>query len=275
MSSESGLRALGGGPLCGDEWVRILYLDESGIGSIDKDPLLIVAGVLVHGDKNWRAIADDLLEIRETCAPDGEPTPTYLHAKDIYHGTGEFHRERWPREHRLSILDRIAALPGRHRIPLVWGSCSRVDFAAENPTASPQEQLTSCYSMASIIAFLQAEWFMRNRAGLSEIASIVMERNANLQRQIHDLFRTMKEPADYAAHLGWDVSEIIPIKRLIDAPSFQDKAGSSILQLADFCAFALKRAADKRADAVRLAKPLAQVAMTWDPPNKPLIRCPI
>ena len=45
---------LGRAPLLGHNLVRLLYLDES--GSDHQAPVLNVAGVLVHGDKEWPEI---------------------------------------------------------------------------------------------------------------------------------------------------------------------------------------------------------------------------
>jgi hypothetical protein len=77
----------------GNKWVRILYLDESGIGNIANDPDLVVAGVLVHGDRQWIPLKNHLLSLLRSYVPQGAPTPKFLHAVDIYHGYGEFSRE--------------------------------------------------------------------------------------------------------------------------------------------------------------------------------------
>jgi hypothetical protein len=82
------MHAFGGGPLNGDSLVRILYLDESGIGKITHEPHLLVAGVLVHGDKQWVPVRDHLRSLLEGAVPAGQPIPKCLHAVDIYHGRG-------------------------------------------------------------------------------------------------------------------------------------------------------------------------------------------
>ena len=39
-------------PLLGQNLVRMVYLDEGGISH--NEPVLCVAGVMIHGDRQWR-----------------------------------------------------------------------------------------------------------------------------------------------------------------------------------------------------------------------------
>jgi hypothetical protein len=57
---------------------------------------------------------------------------------------------------------------------------------------------------------------------------------------------------------------LLPLSKIIDEPAFQEKSGSSILQIADFCAFAFKRAIRRQTDYERFAKPLAPATLRWN-----------
>ena len=270
---HSPLRAIGGAPLRGDKWVRVLYLDESGTGNISKEPHLIVAGALINGDRQWRPLKERLHAILEDSVPSGQPMPKCLHAVDIFHGVEEFPREHWPETLRHGMLDQIAAIPNEYQIPIVWGLADRVAHAKQHPEDSPLQHLIDCYSIAALICFLQAEWYMRNRVGPDEFASITIEQNTGLQKRIGEVFRQ-------AANAKWvkeqfsdnpGTLELLPLGRLIDEPSYQPKTSASALQLADYCAFAFKRASLRQFQYERFAKPLAPSTLNWNPGQNPLI----
>lgn len=276
MSGESRLTALGGAPLVGSRLVRILYLDESGIGKISKDPHLVVAGVLIHGDTHWRGMSEHLRGLLEDAVPAGEPTPSHLHAKDIFHGSGEFPRDRWSETVRHRLLDKVADVPWLFGVPIMWGLVDRAPHAKEDPESSPLQHLIDAYSIAALTCFMQAEWFMRNRVGPDELASVVLERNGALQKRIPEVFSGAKAQSVLEASDKGDVgaAHILPLTRLIDAPSYQDKTAASILQMADFVAFTFKRAVAMKPGYERFAKPLSRTCLTWNPGKVPPIHAP-
>jgi hypothetical protein len=260
-----GLAAFGGAPSRGTA-VRILYLDESGVGSLDKDPALVVAGVLIHADTQWGAIANRLREILLDAVPFGQPTPSCLHAKDMYHGTKEFHRDHWDKDLRFAMLDKVAVLPEEFGLPVVWSMMDRKAFARKFPALSPEEQTRTAYTVCSVACFMQAELYMRAIESEAEVASIMMEQNAELQRRIPEMFGYLQNPDDTHELLpGWE--RVMPIRRLIDAPACQPKTASSILQLADFCAFALKRRVEERSHGTRFTAPMVKRLMLLREPK--------
>jgi hypothetical protein len=234
--------AFGGGELAGDQWVRILYLDESGIGKIEKDPILVVAGVLIHADSQWGPISNRLNKILLDAVPIGQKTPRYLHAKDIFHGSGEFPRGGWPDTVRFGILEELSKLPEEFDVPVVWSSMNRRAYAKEYPTESRAEHLRDAYTVCAIACCMQAEVYMRELPNCAEVSSIVLEQNKELEKRIPEMFAFMRNPSDEDKEKllpGWNL--VMPFQKIIDDPSSQPKSASNILQLADFCAFAIKR----------------------------------
>ncbi|QAY77945.1 DUF3800 domain-containing protein [Sphingosinicella sp. BN140058] len=233
--------------------MRILYLDESGVGSLEHDPVIVVAGVLIHADTQWVAISNLLQDLLRDATPPGMPVPPALHAKDIFHGSGHFPREHWPRATRFQLLDRLADIPARFDIPVVWSSMDRKAFARTSPDLSPAEHLCTSYTVCAVSCFMQTERYMRSLEQNTEVATIIMEQNAELQKRIPDMFDYLKRPPkeDHAElHSGWE--DFMPLSRLIDRPACQPKSASNILQLADFCAFAIKRKLQGAKDATKL-----------------------
>jgi hypothetical protein len=65
--------------------VRIIYLDENGIGNIENDPDHVVAGILVHGDRQWIPLKNHLLSLLRSYVPQGAPTPIELSTRSQIH----------------------------------------------------------------------------------------------------------------------------------------------------------------------------------------------
>jgi hypothetical protein len=92
-SREAG--AFGGAPLVGTQLVRIIYLDETGHSF--KEPVAVVAGIILDPDKQWRLMADEIEGLKRR-VPDQFRDGFVFHATDLYSG-GRW-RQSWPNESR-------------------------------------------------------------------------------------------------------------------------------------------------------------------------------
>jgi len=237
--------------------VRTLYLDEAGVGKISKDPILVVAGVIIHADTHWGAIANELNNLLLDAVPMGAATPSCFHAKDVFHGSGEFPRDKWPDTVRFKLLADVAALPAKYHLPIVWAAVNRKFWAVQKPDDTPLQHLRDIYVTAALVCFMQAECFMRDIPNQAEVCSIVLEQNKDLQARVPEIFSFAKSPTD--THLlegNWQ--EYLPLSKLIDTPASAPKTASSVLQLADYCAFAIKRLLQGASRARDLTSPIAQ-----------------
>ena len=91
-------------PLLGRNLVRLLYLDEAGID--EKAAWLSVAGVMVHGDREWPEIDRRIAALLDEFIPQEDRVGFVFHATDIYHGSGYFYRrkEEWQQPRRVALL---------------------------------------------------------------------------------------------------------------------------------------------------------------------------
>jgi len=60
-------KALGGGELYGSNIVKIAFIDDAGTASIKKEPFMILAGIIVDGDKDIQRIEQKLSLISFCC----------------------------------------------------------------------------------------------------------------------------------------------------------------------------------------------------------------
>ena len=245
--------------------MRVLYLDEAGIGKMESDPIMVVAGVLIHADSQWMALANRLEEILRDATPLGAAVPSHLHAKDIFHGSREFDRRTWSDTIRFGLLAKIAALPVEFDVPVVWAHIDRKEWAQDRKATgdSPAELLTDAYTICAVTCLMKTEVYMRTQENRTEVASVVLEQNGSIQQRVPEMVQFMRNPGPETDNLmpGWE--RTIPLRHIIDAPAAQPKSASSILQLADYCAFALKRRLQSAAKSDKLVAPFAQQLLTF------------
>ena len=123
---ELALRSLSGTPLVGDRLVRFAYLDEAGVSNPKQEPILVVAGVLVHADTKWKPLERRLRSLAQECVPAEHLADFRFHAKDLFHGSGFFPRDKWSMEDRFRVLEELATLPAEFDLPVVYGAVELV-----------------------------------------------------------------------------------------------------------------------------------------------------
>lgn len=236
--------------------MRLAFLDESGVGSIRNDTHVIIAGVIVNADGQVLSLQKYLKAMLEDLTPKGVVQPTHFHAKDIFWGTNQFDKKQWSEGLRREILRELGSLPSQFDLPVVWGVRSRVEFRKKFPDMLPQEQLIGCYSIAATIALIQIEKYMREGpVHDDEVACVFFEHNSQIHKRARDSFRYLRKPE--ASAIGEVAGIDLPLQKIFDTPTFQEKNDASLLQLADYCAFARKRHVQQLSDGDFLWGPLA------------------
>jgi hypothetical protein len=110
---------------------------------------------------------------------------------------------------------------------------------------------------------MKTEVYMRSLSQKSEMVSVVLEQNNEIQRRVPSLVAFLREPGEAAQELskGWE--RCIPPRHLIDTPASHPKTSSSILQVADYCAFAIKRKLQGARNFQELTEPIAPQLLTF------------
>ena len=95
----TGPLSLSGHPLEGDRIVRLVYVDEAGIGHSGEEPFLTVGAVVVHADKQLIAVERYLDKIVKRHIPQEHWGDFVFHATHLFNGGGKvFTRNNpdWP-----------------------------------------------------------------------------------------------------------------------------------------------------------------------------------
>jgi hypothetical protein len=227
--------------------VRLIYLDEAGISNPKQEPLLVVAGVAVDADKQIKQVEGYLDELIEKHIPKEKRDGCVFHAMDIFHGTKRFDRASWSFEKRLEILDDLAAIPKRFDLPVCYGVTDRPSLPGllKGP-AGPDLIEIIAHGHAFFKFLMQMEVVLRATAQ-EEVGMLIAEDRDRVRKALkiaHASFRgraleqyqiDMKEVTEGLFKL------LLPLERIVETIHFAQKGESSLLQVADICAFAIKR----------------------------------
>ena len=229
-------------PLLGHNLVRLLYLDEAGTDA--KAPMMCVAGVLVHGDKEWPEIHRRLRGLLEDYLPEEDRPGRVFHATDIFHGSDYFDRRKpeWPQERRFKLLRDIAAIIADLKLPLTVGFLNKTRFATAARQAGlevPDDKFM--HNVAAFDCLVWADYWLQIHAP-DELATVVHEDRPGVKERIKYSLRAAR--GDLPAIEGVPYSPAdpsIPLKHIIDTIHWAEKPDALPLQLADLCAFTFYR----------------------------------
>jgi hypothetical protein len=105
----------------GDVFVRYVFIDEAGTAS--KEPVRVVAGILVDADKHCLLADEEVKRIHGQIPEHIRQKCPLFHAKQIW-GNKQL-RENWPLEERKRLLCSMMAVPRKLGLSLALGACKR------------------------------------------------------------------------------------------------------------------------------------------------------
>jgi hypothetical protein len=218
--------------------VRIIYADESGRGRPDEEPHFVVACAITHPDTQWQRLrrhyadlANDVFDL----TGDDRLDEYVFHAKDIWHGSGDFNRSQFSLSARMKILNRLSLVPALYDIPICLGILDRASLEKESGTAKEARQIEHALAYAFALQYVDT-WMAENCPG--EVAMVTAEDTDEVKETIgffHDGAKKLDEFDDF-----YDRGTFVT-RTIVDAVNFAPKHTSPLLQIADHCAFLAKR----------------------------------
>jgi hypothetical protein len=244
--SADALRAFGGAPLLGERLVRLVYMDEAGISR--DEPITVVSGIIVHGDTQLNLAEQHLVDLVKKHIPEAQRPGFVFHATHIFNGVSGtdvvFGRDNpdWPLARRLQVADDLALSFREFDLRITLGVAHRKNMAELFPaflSAPESEAAAMMHSAAFMICSMYIEQWMRS-FGDNENCLLVVENHERHRQQLRSMQRDLQNP-DNKINLGDEWDHYFPFTRIREDPLFQDKRPHSILQLADFAAYVMKR----------------------------------
>ena len=242
--------------------MRMVYLDELGTGDPKREPFVIVAAVIVHADKQWKAIGKYLADLAEAVVPpEKKRVFKAFHANELYSGGRIF--ERKPGQHGVwwPVLENLLSVPRKFDLPISFGFTKRAWFEPGSDhhdalIAAKIPPIAGAQMAAFTMATVGVEHWMKRMAGADEVAQMVMENNPHAQKFISETHRVIANPKLRVALLKPREREVVDISRIMSPIYFQDKIDSSVLQIADACAWAIRRRISRERDSERFYTPV-------------------
>lgn len=242
--------------------MRLAYLDEAGISNIEHEPYLVVAGVILDGDQDYQPLERHLKSIARRYLPAEDRAAFVFHAKDIWHGGKYFDRERWPLQIRMQILREVVSIPQKFHLPIVVGAVPRLLFREESLRQAPNTTHERIDAWAHAEAYLQAMWEIEEwmkRTTRNEVVMIIAEDTPRVKGILKEVHSNVSDDGLEYDHENYDAENegVLTAQHVVDTVHFAEKAHSALLQIADACAFVIKRALMGKPDQANLFSALS------------------
>jgi hypothetical protein len=242
--------------------VRLVYLDEAGISNSREEPILVVAGIIVHGDDQWKNLEQEILSLRDEYIPEQFREGFVFHATELFSGGKFFNRESWPKQMRWEILLRLLKIINDHKLPVVVGHVDRATFNPQMPEGAKVSIETVAHTAAFTGCAIQVEHWMRTHAD-SEVAMLIAEDRDRVKKMIKMAQTELKKNVSPLTEELFSMTPYLPLTKIVDTVHFAGKTESSLLQLADACAFVLKRSLANKPDASVFTPLLVEPVLQW------------
>ena len=182
-------------------------------------------------------MADDLI------APNDKRDPYFFfHAKDLWHGSGFFQRKQWALKKRLEILEHLADIPRKFKLPIVYSCLRREDFVPKDLRGKARAKADSkCHATCFLNCLsIVDQWISQNCP--DEQAFAIIEHHQTHKGSLQLVAETLSDPRTADEIRRDDEMKWEPLNHFVETPLFAEKNGSSPLQIADVCAFILNKA---------------------------------
>jgi hypothetical protein len=248
--------------------MRMAYFDEAGTSDMATEPFLVLAGIIVNADEQWKWLEGKQNAIRNEVIgqiPEERRLKFAFHATELFSGGKDFPREEWGKEERWQILERLASIPLDLNIPIIaayakrWEAPGSKDISAKARLAIMQRDLF-------VQAVTGVEQFMWFNASEKEVALIIAEEhqdNRTLMRIGQEFLKS-----SFATDLPPQMQEWLPLTRIVDTTHFATRLQSIPLQFADIAAFIIKRHLEGAKDSERFYKALVGSAIMEIPSSE-------
>jgi hypothetical protein len=229
---------LSGHPLTGHYLVRNIYSDEAGISA--KEPVSVVVSLIVHTDTQWKPVVGKMVQLVQQYVPQ-EYWPTFaLHTKTLVR---QQTYPNWDRPRRYAFLREVMRIPRQAGIPICVGAVRRGAQPRANVDLTADKQ---DHALAFVLSMAQADKIIRNRCGI-EMAQVIAEDHPEMKRLLRSAVNVLRfQPltlpnTSFSSNIPKSQPEPYRVERIVDEVHFMDRHGSPFLQIADACAFGLRR----------------------------------
>ena len=195
------------------------------------------------------ALEERLRDLADEYAPPEHREGFVFHAMELWSGGKILKRGEYPQERRWEALKRLCALPSEFGIPVVKGQVHKETYCRIVNEQLSGKELTDEAQIAAFTECLTVvEHFMRNEAGAAEVAKIAVEHNSQNYQIFKEQHRSLKSP-ECLEGMNPAARPLWPLKKIVDGVEACEKADTSLLQIADACAFIIRKVLENHPEA--------------------------
>jgi hypothetical protein len=228
--------------------VRFVYIDEA--GTSDEEPVAVVVGMIAHADQQVMLAEAAVREVLEAVPPEFKEG-FWFHAKEVW--GAEKYKERWRMTDRLDLLHNMMRLPRRLDMAISFGMVRKTAPLIPPLMEKGMNEAQVRHYMAFLYCIATADRWIRDNAEVSEVATAVAEDVPEMRRFIKDMPRRLRvnpiiSQKDWHAPNQADTQAgfinqfgDLRVSRIRNVVHFVEKGDDPLLQLADACAFGLRR----------------------------------
>lgn len=215
--------------------MKLVYLDESGTGSVEQNPILVVAGVVIDADRQLLEVENRLRELADQYVLPEQRRGFVIHMRELANGgkreINGYRPNSWP-----SLADAMCEVIRDFHMPVVARAIPRARLAAAFPKGNYEKDLRYATTLGAQNCAIDVDESLVQACGSTEVGVLVFESNGQFDRHV-------LEGVNYL-RFGFgspDNPESRSVKRVRLSPLFESKAHAPALQLADFCAYVVRR----------------------------------
>ncbi len=228
----------------GGRAVYYVYVDEA--GTSQREPVTVVAGVILHSDY-WRDAAARLEELFDIHVPKDLRPGFHFHAKKIWSGYREYY-EIWSRHERAKFIAAVASIPRE--------LCAAISIGKVRRDFHFSQEIMPLNDFHHIAAFFyclaRANKYIRDWGRSYEVGTVVAEDERKNRKYLRKALKftppNLPLTADYIllTRHEKEAGQILqtmagPIDRLVDTVFFAAKDEAPLLQISDACAYIFRR----------------------------------
>ena len=205
----------------------IIYLDESGDSnawSSSSQNNFVIGGIAIH-EGQIRRLSEALDEIQPRFFPEIS-MPLKFHAVDIFGKGKDRFRSDLTENQRQQMMNDIYDVIANVAYPNAVLFATAIDISS---VKSPDQALKDTFE--DIVQRVNTFLVRLNRAGNPQKGMLIIDRNQSAERKYRTLISEFRQSGTQYGYLG----------NIVDIPYFSQSEDTRLLQLADFCAYAVFR----------------------------------
>lgn len=211
----------------------MIYVDEA--GTTVTEPVTVVAAIFVDADRQWERLRERLSELCNAEVPAQFRDKFCFHALEVYGDGKKKYRTAWALPDRVRFYEEMLKLPKELRLTVVFGWVRRADGEGWKPKYEAEAR-----HMATFFQCIGSANAQLKRAFPNELGVVIAENSHDMRKSLKKMFSAMADGRSLV-NAPDGIKELVPVRNIIDTVHFADKADAPLLQLADACAFAIRR----------------------------------